>query len=131
MTAPAIRLLSVPLLLAGAVAACAASWPRTIERPPPEYTRGLEDIDPAHEVGLPYEQLQQTCTQALGPLSGGRYWKGCYVPSRDMSYYVSDWPSKREKEAIRIHENGHRLGWRHRTEPTPEDIARAIRESWK
>jgi hypothetical protein len=117
-----------PALLAGALASCAASWPRSVEAPPPEYTQGLHEIDPRHEVPLPFNQLQATCEQALGPLPRNRYWQGCYVPERDLSYYPSDWPSKREVEAVRIHENAHRLGWRHQSRP--EDIARAIREAW-
>lgn len=118
-----------PALVVGGLASCAATWPKTVERPPPQYEVPLEQIDPAHEVGLTYDQLQAVCTGHLGPLTGRRYWRGCYVPDLDVSYYIADWPSKRELEAIRIHENGHRLGWRH--EPTAADFARAVRENWR
>jgi hypothetical protein len=101
-----------------------------VERPPPQYERPVTEIDPAHEVAVPFDQLQQVCSMNLGPLAERRrYWMGCYVPDTDLSYVPSDWPSRRELEAVRIHENGHRLGWRH--EPTAADIARAIAErSW-
>ena len=118
-----------PALVVGGLASCAATWPRTVERPPPQYEVPLQQIDPAHEVAVPFDRLQQVCGTSLGSLNRGRYWMGCYVPDLDTSYVPSDWPSAREVEALRIHENAHRLGWRH--EPTAADIARAIRENWK
>lgn len=118
-----------PALVVGGLASCAATWPRTVERPPPQYVVPLEQIDPAHEVAVPFDRLQIMCSTSLGSLNRGRYWMGCYVPDADLSYIPSDWPDRREVEALRIHENGHRLGWRH--EPSNADIARAVREQWK
>ena len=118
-----------PALVVGGLASCAATWPRTVERPPPEYERPVTEIDPAHEVAVPFDTLQAVCSVSLGALDRRRYWMGCYVPDADVSYVPSDWPSKRELEAIRVHENGHRLGWRHGM--TNADIARAVKENWK
>ena len=118
-----------PALVVGGLVACGATWPRTIERPPPQYEVPVSQIDPSREVAVPFDRLQLMCSTSLGALEKGRYWMGCYVPATNTSYYPSDWPSKREREALRIHENAHRLGWRH--EPTPADISRAIKKQWK
>jgi hypothetical protein len=119
-----------PALLVGGLASCAATWPKTVERPPPQYEVPVTQIDPAHEVAVPFDRLQQVCSTSLGALKDRwRYWMGCYVPATDLSYIPSDWPDRREVEALRIHENGHRLGWRHGM--TNADVARAIKEAWK
>lgn len=84
------------------------SWISPLEwaRPPPAYTPSPAEIDRSVERFVPLYELRAICghPRALA----------CYIPSKDLVYLPSDWPSKSELEILRIHEHAHRVkGWRH------------------
>lgn len=118
------------ILLAQALAVGNPDWPRTVERPPPQYERPASEIDPNLEVALPYARLQAICGTLLTPLPRGVYYQGCWSALTELAYVPDKtFLSAREREAVRIHENAHRLGWRHTL--TPAQTARVLKEQWK
>lgn len=81
--------------------------------PPREMTPTDAQMDRSVEVVEPFDQVQRDCSGVQLPFRGA-YVRGCYVRSVDRIYLPSDWPSKKEFEALRRHEHAHRVfGWTH------------------
>lgn len=82
--------------------------------PPVEMMPTTAQMDHSVEIIEPVAQLQRDCAAAAELPSRQAYFRGFYIQATDRIYLPSDWPSKREFEAIRVHEHAHRMfGWTH------------------
>lgn len=84
-----------------------------IATPPPEMTPTEAQMDRSVEVVEPFAQVQRDCS-FMKLTSRQTYFLGCYSLKLLRVYLPSDWPSKKEFDAIRRHEHAHRVfGWVH------------------
>ena len=120
--------LVLALSLLPATKSFALTFERAVEAPPAIYAQGPTLTGRTRELQLnSVDAVNYVCSVLLHAPARtseqGGYYTGCYAPALDIVVLMqpSAWPSRREWEAIRVHEWAHARGWRHHLDGTGTD----------